>query len=120
MNRILADELRAILSDAIGIDGALLATTDGLLLAGSVSGAEADTLAAMCSATSGLSAQFAACLGFGASTTTVIQAAGGCVAVHPLLGTGILLVYSREVANVALLHLAVRQASTRLTAMLAD
>lgn len=118
MRDVLTQELRDFLDGAIGVDGALVATTDGLLLAGVVSREQEEVLAAMCSAASGLGSQFAAILGFGPATTTVVQAAGGCIAVHPMLGTAILLVYSRDPANVALLHLAVRQGSQRLTRLL--
>lgn len=119
MSEILAAELRTFLDGAIGVDGALLATADGLLLAGAAREQQEEVLAAMASAAAGLSTQFAAMLGVGSAVTTVVQAARGCIAVHPMLGTTILLVYSRDPANVALLHLAVRQGSQRLSVLLA-
>lgn len=119
MSHGLEEELAGLLDRAIGVDGVLLASADGLLVASAAVDAEPDTLAALCSATAGLSTQFAGMLDMSPVTTTVIQAAGGCIAVHPLPGTAILLLYTRDPANVALLHLAVRQTSVRLLELLA-
>lgn len=119
MSESLTAELRSIVDEGIGVAGALVATVDGLRLASVIDGAEPDTVAALASAASGLHAQFAGVLGLGRSTGGVVQAEGGCVAVHPLVGTAVLVLFTDDVQNLALLHLAVRRAVPRLTALLA-
>jgi predicted regulator of Ras-like GTPase activity (Roadblock/LC7/MglB family) len=112
-----------ILSETIGIAGALIATDDGILIEavfeGTASGdGEAESIAALASATVGLGARFADLLVLGPAAGTVVQGSNGSVAVQRVGGNAILVLYGRDGPNVARLHLAVRQAVPRIEAVL--
>lgn len=116
--------LGEILSDTIGVSGALIATADGLPIAaafdrgGSRDDGEADSIAALAAATVGVGAQFAQLLRLGAVAGTVVQGADGCVAVQRVGGNAVLVLFGNDGPNVARLHLAVRQAAPRIEAAL--
>jgi predicted regulator of Ras-like GTPase activity (Roadblock/LC7/MglB family) len=119
----LRSALWEILSETIGISGALVATADGILIEavfeGTASGdGEAESVAALASATVGLGAKFAHLLLLGSAAGTVVQGSNGCVAVQRVGGNAILVLYGRDGPNVARLHLAVRQAVPRIEAVL--
>lgn len=118
MSQVLIAELTSFLQEADGVSGALVATTDGLLMAQAEVGTEPEVVAALASATAGLLSQFSAILGVGEAGGTVVQAAAGCFAIHPLVDNAVLLLYSRDAQSIALLHLAVRQAVPRLTSII--
>ena len=107
--------LQELLSEVIGVSGALVSSVDGLLVAEATTGVEADVVAALSAATSSVGVQFANVLGLGAATGMVIQASKGCAAVYPIGETAMLVLYCVDSMHVARLHLAVRQAMPRIT-----
>jgi uncharacterized protein len=112
-----------ILSETIGIAGALIATDDGILIEAVFEGTasrdgEAESIAALASATVGLGAKFAQLLLLGSAAGTVVQGSNGSVAVQRVGGNAVLVLYGRDGPNVARLHLAVRQAVPRIEAVL--
>jgi predicted regulator of Ras-like GTPase activity (Roadblock/LC7/MglB family) len=106
--------LQELLSEVIGVSGALVASIDGLLVAEATTGVEVDVVAALSAATSSVGVQFANVLGLGAATGMVIQASKGCAAVYPVGETAMLVLYCVDSTHVARLHLAVRQAMPRI------
>jgi predicted regulator of Ras-like GTPase activity (Roadblock/LC7/MglB family) len=114
-------ELRAVVDDCIGVAGALVATTEGLLIASEFDAtasvptqAEAEIIAAMAAATAGLGDQFANRLTLGSSSGCVVQGSRGCIAVQRVGDTGVLVLFGSDGLNVARLYLAVRQALPRI------
>jgi predicted regulator of Ras-like GTPase activity (Roadblock/LC7/MglB family) len=115
----LGAELRELLADVIGVTGALVATTDGMLIAAEVEATlHPESIAALAAATSGVGSQFAYLMRLGELGGTVVQGTKGCVAVHPLGENAILVLFGTDGPNVARLHLAVRQALPRVEAAL--
>jgi uncharacterized protein len=119
--------LREILEETIGVSGAMVATTEGMLVAGEFDAsspvstqAEAETIAAMAAATVGIGSQFAHRLALGQSTGCILQGSSGCVAVQRVDTTGVLVLFGNDGLNVARLNLAVRQALPRVQSVLAD
>jgi predicted regulator of Ras-like GTPase activity (Roadblock/LC7/MglB family) len=115
----LCAELRELLSEVIGVSGALIATGDGMLIAAECEDSlHAESSAARAAATSGVGSQFAYLMRLGDLGGTVVQGSKGCVAVHPIGENAILVLYGTDGPNVARLHLAVRQALPRVEAAL--
>jgi uncharacterized protein len=127
MREALHVALGEVLDEAIGVSGALVATSDGMLVASDfrgmttgAGGAEPDVVAALSAAASGLGAQFAHVLLLGEASSTVVQGTKGCVAVQQLAGRGVLVLFGNDGPNVARLHLAARQAVPRIEAALRE
>jgi uncharacterized protein len=119
----LRSALWEILSETIGVSGALIATADGILIEAVFEGAasgdgEPESIAALASATVGLSVNFAHLLLLGDATGTVVQGSNGNVAVQRVGSNAILVLHGKDGPNVARLHLAVRQATPRIEAVL--
>jgi len=81
--------LRRVLDDSLGIEGALVATTEGLLVeaefastAQVTSRGQAEAVAAMASAAVGIGVHFTRHLGLGDSTACVVQGGNGCIGVQ--------------------------------------
>ncbi len=118
--------LNEILTDSIGIAGALIGTAEGILVASQfqpgapvTSLAEAETLAAMAAAALGLGTQFSHLLALGHSSSVILQGSHGCLAVQRVGSTGVLVVFGTEDLNIARLNIAVRQALPRLQEIMA-
>jgi uncharacterized protein len=107
--------LQELLSEVVGVSGALVASIDGLLVAQAATGVEVDVVAALSAATSSVGVQFANVLGLGNATGMVIQASAGCAAVYPIAGTAMLALYCVDSTHVARLHLAARQAMPKIS-----
>lgn len=113
--------LREILTESIGVTGVLVATVEGLLVAGEFDAAagvasydEAETIAAMAASTVGLGQQFSSRLALGSSTGSIVQCSDGCLAVQRVGETGVLVLFGGDGLNVARLNLSVRQALPRV------
>jgi predicted regulator of Ras-like GTPase activity (Roadblock/LC7/MglB family) len=113
--------LREILDESIGVAGVLVATIEGLLVAGEFDATaavtsydDAETIAAMAASTVGLGQQFANRLALGSSTGSIVQSSRGCLAVQRVGETGVLVLFGGDGLNVARLNLSVRQALPRV------
>ena len=108
-------ELRRRLPD---IAGAVLASTDGMLIAsemaGDSNGVDAETVAALSAATLGLGQRFAATVHQGQLRESVIQADGGCVVTYAAGTGGLLTVLGCPHANLARMHMEARRVAARL------
>lgn len=117
--------LREILDESIGVAGVLLATVEGLLVAGEFDATaavasydEAETIAAMAASTVGLGQQFSSRLALGSSTGSIVQSSRGCLAVQRVGETGVLVLFGGDGLNMARLNLSVRQALPRVREVL--
>jgi uncharacterized protein len=112
---LLRHELGELLLDVEGVSGALLATTDGLLIAAHrPEDAHLESVAALAAAAAGVAEQFTLLMRLGELGSTVVYGESGCIAVHPIGENAIIVIYTTGgVPNVARLHLAVRQALPR-------
>ncbi|HXV94585.1 MAG TPA: roadblock/LC7 domain-containing protein [Pseudonocardia sp.] len=111
-------ELREAMAGLHDVTGALLATTDGLVLAAECDEQLAEPVAALAAATAGVGAQFTQLVGIGDTGTYLVQGGHGCVAVQRVAENTVLVLYGRSGANVAWLNLAVRQIVPRIEAVL--
>jgi predicted regulator of Ras-like GTPase activity (Roadblock/LC7/MglB family) len=111
---LLRRELGELLLDVDGVNGALLATTDGLLIAAHrPEDAHLESVAALAAAAAGVAEQFTLLMRLGELGSTVVYGESGCIAVHPIGDNAIIIIYTTGAPNVARLHLAVRQALPR-------
>lgn len=113
--------LRHILDDTFGIDGALVATTEGLLVASEFAAAarvtsqgQAEGVAAMASAAVGIGLNFTRHLGLGDSSACVVQGGHGCVGVQRVGSRGVLVLFGGDGLTMARLNLAMRRALPRV------
>ena len=117
--------LREILDESIGVAGVLVATIEGLLVAGEfdttaavASYDEAETIAAMAASTVAIGQQFSNRLALGSSTGSIVQSSSGCLAVQRVGETGVLVLFGGDGLNMARLNLSVRQALPRVREVL--
>jgi uncharacterized protein len=99
--------------------GALVASSDGLLVAHDVEGLEAETMAAMSAAYLGLAQQLARGAAYGEFQETVTRAAGGYVATFAAGTTALLTVLADAEVNLGLLHHEARPVAQRVGALVA-
>ncbi|GAA4713337.1 roadblock/LC7 domain-containing protein [Phytohabitans rumicis] len=111
-------ELRELRQRLPDIAGAVLASTDGMLIAsemgGDKDGVDAETVAALSAASLGLGQRFAATVHHGQMREAVIQADGGCIVTYAAGRGGLLTVLGCPHANLARLHMEARRVAARL------
>jgi uncharacterized protein len=108
------DVLSSVLTETIGVTGALIATVDGLLIAAESDEMEVDAVAALAAAAAGVGAQFTQLLGLGAPNGSVMLGSKGSVAVRHVGRGALLVMFGTDGPNLARLHLAMRQVMPRL------
>jgi predicted regulator of Ras-like GTPase activity (Roadblock/LC7/MglB family) len=94
--------------------GALVASSDGLLVANDTEGVEPETMAAMSAAYLGLAQQIAKGAAYGEFQETVTRAAGGYVATFAAGSTALLTVLADAETNLGLLHHEARPVASRV------
>lgn len=92
------------------VDGLLLATADGLLLAADTRGVVDDSVAAMAAAAAGLAAQFTAQAAVGPQRGAMFEGSGGYVAVFPVAAMLLLVVFGQPDISMGLFNVAAKQA----------
>ena len=102
------------------MQGALVASADGLLVAEDVEGVEAETMAAMSAAYLGLAQQIALGAAYGEFQETVTRAAGGYVATFAAGTHALLTVLADAGINLGLLHHEARPVAVRVGKLVAD
>ncbi|MCR6482964.1 roadblock/LC7 domain-containing protein [Amycolatopsis sp. OK19-0408] len=96
------------------VAGLLVATHDGLVLAGDTTTVEADSVAAMSAAAAGLATQFTAQAGIGEPRCAMFEGSSGYVCVFPVEGSLLLVVFGQPDITMGLFTLAAKQALTLL------
>jgi uncharacterized protein len=116
----LLDALLQELGTAVpDISGAVVASGDGLPIAGTIEGPDLARVAAMTASVVGLSTRATETVGVGGCTETVIRGVDGYLVVYGTTDGAALSVSARAGANLGLLHLEARDAAIRLGHLLA-
>lgn len=108
------ETLRKIRDQVDQVAGLLVATHDGLVLASDATTVEADSVAAMSAAATGLAAQFTAQAGIGESRCAMFEGNSGYVCVFPVEASLLLVVFGEPEITMGLFTLAAKQALTLL------
>jgi uncharacterized protein len=119
------DELRRLRQEATRVDGSIIASTDGLILAHDIAAAEAygvepEGIAALSAVNLGLSQRVADTANHGTLQETVIRGAFGQVATYPAGDRALLTVLVRGTEDLGPLHQRARQTAERVAAMLTE
>jgi uncharacterized protein len=108
------DELKSIRSTVDHVYGLLLATRDGLVLAGDTHDVENDSVAAMSAASMGLAAQFTAQARVGEPKAAMFEGENGYVCVFPVETPLLLVVFGEPDMTMGLFNIAAKQALSLL------
>ena len=118
-------ELRTLRGDIPHIEGSIVATTDGLVIAHDLGhsetyGVEPEGVAALSAVNLGLSQRIADTASHGHLQETVIRGSFGQVCTYPAGGRALLTVLVRVGADVEGLHLQARRVADRVADLLTD
>jgi hypothetical protein len=113
-------ELRTLRQKVRGIDGSLVATSDGLLIAHDIPDLETTRLAALVSATLGLARQAARESGRGEFREAVARGTDGYLMVYAAGASAVVAVLGDAQLNVGMMHYQAREVIERITALSAD
>jgi predicted regulator of Ras-like GTPase activity (Roadblock/LC7/MglB family) len=108
------DELKSIRANVDHVYGLLLATRDGLVLAGDTHDVENDSVAAMAAASMGLAAQFTAQARVGEPKAAMFEGENGYVCVFPVETPLLLVVFGEPDMTMGLFNIAAKQALSLL------
>lgn len=107
------------IGDAVpDVEGALLASRDGLAIASALRGADPNRVAAMAATVLALGTTVVDTCRIGPFEETVIQGEGGMFVVYDAGDLAVLAVLARRKANLGLVHLEARRAATDLARLL--
>ncbi|HSI84912.1 MAG: roadblock/LC7 domain-containing protein [Candidatus Methylacidiphilales bacterium] len=116
------DQLKSIIErlriDVPELRGALVATTDGLAVAHSLSSGDANRIAAMVATALGLGKRICDSIGGGDLSETSFTGAAGQVYVYSAGKKGVLGVLAAVGSNVGLIHLEARDAAAQIQTVL--
>ena len=114
LQKSLAD-LRSALPDS---RGAMVASTDGMIIAHSMTGGDANRMAAMVATALGLGKRMCETFGAGQLSETSVSGDQGLVFIYAAGTKGVLAVLAPSGGNVGLLHLEARSAAQRIATVL--
>jgi predicted regulator of Ras-like GTPase activity (Roadblock/LC7/MglB family) len=113
-------ELRALRESIVGVDGSLVATSDGLLVAHDVPNLEPTRLAALVSATLSLARQAVAETGRGEFREALARGTAGYLMVYAAGGHAVVAILCDARVNVGMVQYQAREAIERITGYAAD
>ncbi|PEN11412.1 hypothetical protein CRI94_15355 [Longibacter salinarum] len=102
------------------IDGTVIASTDGFVISDTLTGEEAEEVAAMVATTMGVSKRMSLTLTAGDVEETSIKGENRSVFMYRVGGEGVLAVIAAGDANVGMINLRARSAADKIKAYLAD
>lgn len=108
-------ELTSLCEAVAGVEGAVVATSDGLLVAHVLAEPEQSQVAALISTVAAVARQAALLTGRGELTEAAIRGENGCLSVYAVGDSAVLAVLGGPDLNVALLQLRTRPVVARLT-----
>ncbi|CAF0692891.1 roadblock/LC7 domain-containing protein [Candidatus Methylacidithermus pantelleriae] len=118
----LADELNEILNEIRSalpeVTGAIVATSDGLSIAHSLSGGDPTRVAAMVATALGLGKRICDTLGGGQFSEASVVGTGTQIFVYAAGTKGVLSLMARPGGNVGLIHLIARDAAQKIATLL--
>jgi uncharacterized protein len=113
-------ELRALRETITGIDGSLVATSDGLLIAHDIQELEPTRLAALVSTTLGLARQSVRETGRGQFREALVRGTDGYLMVYAAGSNAVVAIIGDAKINVGVMQYQAREAIERITAHSAD
>jgi predicted regulator of Ras-like GTPase activity (Roadblock/LC7/MglB family) len=113
-------ELSALRSAVSGVEGCVVATSDGLLVAHVLPEQEQSQAAALIATLTGVARQAVQITGRGDLLEASIRGTYGYIAVYAVGNSAVLAVLGRSTLNIALLQLRTRPVVARLNALAAD
>lgn len=117
-----SDQLNNVLSNlrtaVPEIKGALIASTDGMVIASNESTGDVNRIAAMVATTLGLGKRICETFGVGSFSETSVAGSDGQVFVYSVGTRGVLSVVAASGANVGLIHIECRDAAKNIATIL--
>jgi predicted regulator of Ras-like GTPase activity (Roadblock/LC7/MglB family) len=107
-------ELRKLRSEINGVDGSVVATSDGLLVAEDLPGLEPTKVSAVIATAIGLARQAVQLTGRGQLTEAIVRGSAGNLAVFAIGHGAVLAVLGRKDLNIGMLHFQTRAAVGRI------
>lgn len=119
------DNLKSLLDDlddAVSgqIQGSLIASTDGFLIAHTLRDENADRIAAMVATTTGVGRRMADTLGAGSLSETSIAGENRLIHLYLIGQKGVLAVVAKAGANVALINMSARETANEARSLLSQ
>jgi len=113
-------ELRMLRENVVGVDGSLVATSDGLLVAHDLHNVEPTLIAAIIATTLGLARQATATTGRGQFREAVARGTSGYLTVYAAGDTAVIAVLGSDQLNIGMLHYEARDVISAITAWAAE
>ncbi|EFL28478.1 roadblock/LC7 domain protein [Streptomyces himastatinicus ATCC 53653] len=114
------DELRRLRARVVHVTGALVATSDGLVLAHDTAGIEPEGVAALTAAALGVTQSLADATGRGAFRELLVRGDEGYVATYAAGPAAVLTVLAGGRTNVGRLHMEARRSGARVAELVGD
>ena len=105
---VVGEALRSVSGKEPNVSGVLLASADGMVLAGDTPGRHLDTVAAMAAATASLAGRFTDAAAVGEAKASLFEGASGHIAVLPVEPRVLLVVFGRKDTTMGLFNIAAR------------
>lgn len=117
------DNLKSLLNDLDSevtgqIEGSLIASTDGFLIASTLRDENRDRIAAMVATTTGVGRRMADTLNAGALSETTITGGDRLILLYLVGDNGVLAVVAKTGSNIALINMAARKAAEKAVGLL--
>lgn len=111
---VVGEALRSVSGKDANVQGMLVASADGLLLASDTQDVHIETVAAMAAAATSIAAQFTSQAGVGDPKGAMFEGSSGHVGVFPVEPTILLVVLGRKDTTMGMFNIAAKKAVTRL------
>jgi uncharacterized protein len=105
---VMEDALRAVTGKNDNVYGLLVASADGLVLAGDTPDIEVETVAAMAAAAASIAVQFTGKADIGQSTASIFEGTSGYVAVFPVEPSVLVVVFGQKDLTMGMFNVAAR------------
>lgn len=111
---VVGEALRSVSGKDANVQGMLVASADGLLLASDTQEVHIETVAAMAAAAASIAGQFTSQAGVGDPRGAMFEGSSGHVGVFPVEPTILLVVLGRKDTTMGMFNIAAKKAVTRL------
>jgi uncharacterized protein len=106
---VMEDALRAVTGQHDNINGMLVASADGLVLASDTGDIHVDTVAAMAAAAASIASQFTDQADIGDSTASIFEGTNGYVAVFPVEASVLVVIFGQKDLTMGMFNVAARK-----------
>jgi predicted regulator of Ras-like GTPase activity (Roadblock/LC7/MglB family) len=111
---VMDDALHAVSGKDANIDGILIASADGLVLATDMTDVQVDTVAAMAAAAASIAVQFTDQADIGESKASIFEGAAGYVAVFPVEPSVLAVIFGQKDLTMGMFNIAARNTLSEL------